>query len=176
MSGCDIKQPPMITSITCNQCDVVQPPSEKCVNCDLVFSTHYCDKCILWTKKEIHHCDDCGFCRVGKAEETFHCSKCDACFNKRYEDTHECLRIPFKTQKCAICCEDLHNAQRATQVLRCSHGGRLLCFFYVFIYLRCSNHFFSLMFVYIPCFNFLVSFLLNDDVCACACCCCCCCE
>ena len=124
MSGCDVT-PPMITNVCCNQCDVSQPPSEACINCKLVFGRTYCDECMLWTKLDIHHCEGCGLCRVGRVENSFHCDKCHACFLKEHEAQHQCLKVPLKEQKCAICCCDLHNSQRPTTVLRCGHGGMI---------------------------------------------------
>ena len=121
-TGCDVK-PPMITSVCCNQCDMNQPPSAACINCHLEFGRTHCEKCLLWTKLDIHHCDKCGLCRIGKAEDIFHCDKCDACFSSSIQKEHECSNIPIKEQKCAICFADVHNSQRKISILQCGHGG-----------------------------------------------------
>ena len=121
--GCDVK-PPMITTVCCNRCYVDQPPSAACTNCNLVFGRTYCEKCLLWTKLDIFHCEKCGQCRRGKVEENFHCDKCEACFNRRSMEFHRCNNIPMTQQKCAICFDALSNSQRRCMILRCGHAGR----------------------------------------------------
>ena len=56
-----------ISKIKCKDCNTIQKSSNKCINCNKKFAEYYCDICHLWDcSKEIYHCNDCGFCRIGK--------------------------------------------------------------------------------------------------------------
>jgi RING finger/CHY zinc finger protein 1 len=107
--------------ITCNECGIEQNPSNSCTKCALKFSNFYCAKCFIWTSKNIHHCDKCGFCRIGLEKEIFHCEICETCFPIESKNNHVCVKIPFSKQTCPYCLESTFTSQKASCVVKCGH-------------------------------------------------------
>ena len=116
---CNIEKP-KISTIICSECDLKQEPSNICIKCNINFSRSFCDKCNIWTQKNITHCNNCGICRVGKKEEIQHCDKCNICYSKEYINTHSCKKYD-KTDSCSLCYESLYNSQKKSQILQCGH-------------------------------------------------------
>ena len=119
---CNVTKP-SITKITCLNCKLEQEPSNICIgiNCNIQFSRSYCDKCIIWTQKNITHCESCGICRVGQKNEIQHCDECNICYGISNINTHTCTKFDYKTESCSLCCESVFNSQHKSQILKCGH-------------------------------------------------------
>ena len=82
-----------------------------------ICTTNFCDKCNLWTDKDIIHCDDCGICRVGT--KLYHCKLCDACYNS---EDHDCIgKILSREDKCPVCQEVIFTSLSTYRTLKCGH-------------------------------------------------------
>lgn len=83
-----------VTQVKCMRCKKVQGKSRTCTGCLQDFAKYFCDVCSLYTdqavEKDIHHCNGCGICRVGK-DSTYHCDNCGCCLDKAMKDNHECI-------------------------------------------------------------------------------------
>lgn len=117
---------PSLEAIKCSTCEFIQPASNKCCNdkCNTIFDVNYCDKCFLWTNKDIYHCDECGICRIGTKDGLFHCNKCDMCFNvtsSLNKNNHICANITYRDKICSYCMDNIYTSQDASLPLRCGH-------------------------------------------------------
>lgn len=127
-------------NITCSQCEFVQSPTNICSQCGIQFAQSYCDKCLIWTSKQIYHCVDCGICRIGSKETLFHCVNCGICFNKSDTKTHNCvgdtknitnpnISVPnYKDGFCTICSTNTFNSQSESFLLDCGHFVHQNCY------------------------------------------------
>jgi len=117
---------PFLEAIKCSLCEFIQPASNKCLNgeCNIIFDINYCDKCFIWSNKDIYHCEQCGICRVGTKDGLFHCNKCDMCFNvsdKLNQDNHKCANVTYRDKICSYCIDNIYTSQDASFPLRCGH-------------------------------------------------------
>tara|TARA_A100001015_G_C14871631_1_gene664632 strand:- start:416 stop:997 length:582 start_codon:yes stop_codon:yes gene_type:complete len=113
----------MVTRIICNKCNEEQNVSNKCVKCNITFAKSFCNICNLWTEKDIHHCNDCGICRVGK--QLYHCKLCDACYPS---EDHECKnKVSSRDDKCPVCQEVLFTSLSSYFTLKCGHKIHTSC-------------------------------------------------
>ena len=76
VNQCNIEKP-KISIITCIECNLKQEPFNVCIGCNINFARSFCNKCNIWTQKNITHCNNCGICRVGKKEEIQHYRRLD---------------------------------------------------------------------------------------------------
>ena len=112
-----------IEKIYCCYCDTIQKVSNKCIKCDKYLAKYYCDICHLFEddmnkSEDIRHCDDCGFCRLGK--DTKHCDKCNMCFHSNNFDNHNC-KDNIYCNNCPICLEDIYSSTSNAISLECGH-------------------------------------------------------
>ena len=135
-----------ISSITCSNCETSQEPGSNCSKCEIRFAQSYCDKCQIWTGKQIYHCEDCGICRVGTKETLYHCARCKICFNKSNDFEHNCVRnnnilnndksiesiksteLGYKEEVCVVCFERTFDSQSEPTFLKCGHLIHANCF------------------------------------------------
>ena len=118
-----------VAKIKCQECHTEQEPSNVCVSCGIKFARSFCNICHVWTKDFIYHCDECGFCRVGKEGKNYsHCKQCDACF----EEPHECFvsvrGATVRDEKCPICFELMFNSREGFFFMDCGHQIHHSCF------------------------------------------------
>ena len=141
-----------IDYMKCDFCKSFQKVNSSCQNPECfkfdVNHKYFCKKCNLWSDNEcnikklvntliinfvdtvadVHHCDDCGICRMGKKEDFKHCKKCNLCLKKNIYDEHPCL-INIKEQNCPICLKDIWGAfNDPPQILNCGHSVHTSCF------------------------------------------------
>lgn len=109
---------PELLNIQCKMCNEEQPSSNSCIKCSTTFSSNYCNKCNIWTEKNIKHCDDCGLCRVTLNGNLYHCNKCNICYETR---NHDCVILDYKNEICLYCLESLYDSQDKFCVLNCNH-------------------------------------------------------
>jgi len=115
-----------IKTIICGICELEQVPSNTCTQCSIQFGTNYCPICLIWTSKEISHCDKCNICRIGTKETLYHCDNCKICFN--IDSQHKCIN-DYTQAICAICTEDIFNSQsNGIKFENCSHLAHEKCF------------------------------------------------
>lgn len=109
-----------VKTITCIKCKTQQTPSNMCINCSVKFAKNYCEKCNIWTDKQITHCDKCNICRLGT--NLFHCDTCNICFENDDNLPHKCTNIDFATLTCSVCTEKIFNTTEKIHVLACTHA------------------------------------------------------
>ena len=115
-----------IQKMKCKLCYHIQDCSKSCTNCNLIMATYYCDICHLFidnSDKPIHHCPDCGICRVGNNK---HCHNCHMCINQEVFDTHQCTNN--YDNNCCICHEDMKYSRDNAMALPCNHTIHSKCY------------------------------------------------
>lgn len=112
----------LIKKIKCVNCTTENDVGNKCKGCNIEFAKNFCNICNVWCNKykDIYHCYDCGFCRVGKRENYYHCNKCNLCLSLNCIDSHNCENID-KSDNCPLCLSGLHNADSGILILKCNH-------------------------------------------------------
>jgi RING finger/CHY zinc finger protein 1 len=113
-----------LKTIICDECNTEQVPSNKCINCSIKFANNYCEKCFIWTSKNIIHCDACGFCRLTENKQLHHCFDCNACF---FDKEHFCLKENISNKQCCICLESVHHSQKKYITMDCCHQIHTEC-------------------------------------------------
>ena len=116
-----------INNIVCDICETIQPISNKCITCNITFSTYYCDVCkVFGDTKNNFHCDKCKFCVVGNKNDFAHCDKCECCIEKRIIKTHKC--VPDRLNAlCTICMDSLKNGD-SVFLMKCGHTIHNQCY------------------------------------------------
>ena len=102
--------------IRCNKCLTEQNISNKCIKCGITFGESFCQTCRMWTDDEIYHCQECGFCRKGKASDLFIVK-----IVMPMAKGHQCHTTINKENKCPVCLELLFNSVEAFTVTKCNH-------------------------------------------------------
>lgn len=114
-----------VSKIRCLECQEEQGISNKCIKCEIVFANSFCEICKVWTKDNIKHCYECGFCRVG-GESLYHCKLCDKCWES---EDHPCVKKQLsRDDVCPVCLEVLFHSKKSTHVLNCGHQIHTECF------------------------------------------------
>jgi RING finger/CHY zinc finger protein 1 len=113
-----------IEQIKCRICSEVQDISSKCIKCESVLGSYFCNICKLLDldDKGQFHCDKCGICRQGGSDNFEHCDKCGIC-NVLAE--HEC-KIKLDGE-CPVCLEDMFSSINSTTKMRCGHWIHVNC-------------------------------------------------
>jgi len=118
-----------VAEIECKECHTRQSPSNQCINtnCMIYFNRSYCPTCYIWSHHSIHHCNDCGLCRVkpSETEMIHHCHTCGVCFDNI--TAHECPKYRFCEQTCYFCQENVNNSQKKCIIMNCEHLAHLDC-------------------------------------------------
>lgn len=115
---------PLISTISCLNCNLEQEPSNVCIRCNIQFSKNYCNKCRIWTDKNIRHCESCGCCRVIHEDappdlQLYHCHVCNMCsYDKQ---SHICVGYNLKEQNCSVCDVSVYNSILSNYILPCKH-------------------------------------------------------
>lgn len=112
-----------IKTIKCKQCNIIQPVSHECSRCLIQFDKNFCKECNLWSSKNIFHCFECGFCRVGLRESYSHCKMCNLCVT----DGHECNRKRISKTCCPYCLDPIEVSNKTIMPLRCGHYVHQSC-------------------------------------------------
>jgi hypothetical protein len=129
--GCCDLENVNVREITCIKCNLSQKPNKQCIGCGSKFANSYCEKCQIWTNKEIYHCIYCGLCRIGTQETIFHCMDCGICFNKDDNNlqTHKCIGKKYADSICVVCSESTFNSQSESFFLECGHFIHKDCYY-----------------------------------------------
>lgn len=119
----------LINEIVCDSCNTKQNISNKCIKCDIIFGSYYCNICVLWCNinSDIFHCKLCGFCRIGKSNSYFHCTICNACIEIGFINDHRHVENTLKSD-CPICAEYLFTSRKDSILLRCGHSIHTECY------------------------------------------------
>lgn len=119
--------------VYCPECRTFQPVAEACATAGCPGNAppkYFCSACRLWedAPRPIYHCEECGFCRVGKRENFRHCSKCSMCITNESWAGHNCK--PEQTKNaCPVCKKSgpMWNGHALVTFLPCGDAMHLSC-------------------------------------------------